>query len=137
MNQLILAIILSILPISELRGGLPIAINYAIKKGVSIWPIFSLIVLVNIFAIFLAFLILDYLHKHLMKFKGYRKIFGFFLKRTQKKAKYVEKRMKIYGYLALAIFVAVPIPITGAWTGTLIAWLLGLDRLYCWQHLEL
>ncbi len=40
----------------------------------------------------------------------------------------LEPQMNKYGYLALAIFVGIPLPITGAWTGTLIAWLLDLNR---------
>jgi len=128
MNELLLAIILSLLPISELRGGLPVAIDYALKNNIGIFPIFLMVVTLNILAIFIAFFFLDFLHKHFMKIKFYKRIFGFFLKRTRKKAKDVEKNMKIYGYLALAIFVAVPLPATGAWTGVLIAWILGLNR---------
>jgi uncharacterized membrane protein len=37
--------------------------------------------------------------------------------------------MEELGYIALMIFVAIPLPGTGAWTGTLIAWTLGLNRL--------
>ena len=37
-------------------------------------------------------------------------------------------KMEVWGYLALTLFVAVPVPGTGAWTGTLVAWVLGLDR---------
>ena len=48
MNQLILAIILTILPISELRLGLPLALDYALKNNLSILPIFLMIVLINI-----------------------------------------------------------------------------------------
>ena len=33
-----------------------------------------------------------------------------------------------YGYLGIMLFVAIPLPITGAWTGTLGAWILGMDR---------
>ena len=128
MNQLLLAIILSVLPISELRGGLPVAVNYAIKNDLSVWPIFLLIILVNILVIFFIFFFLDFLHLSFMKIRCYRKTFDFFLERTRKKVRKVEKDMKNYGYLALAIFVAIPLPATGAWTGCLIAWILGLDR---------
>ena len=33
-----------------------------------------------------------------------------------------------YGYWGLAIFVSIPLPFTGAWTGALGAWILGMDR---------
>lgn len=128
MRQLILAVILSVLPVVELRGGLPVAINYALNNNISVWPVFFLIVLANIFVIFLIFLFLDFLHSSFMKIRAYRDTFDFFLERARKKAKKVEKDMKNYGYLALAIFVAIPLPLTGAWTGCLIAWILGLER---------
>ena len=126
--QLIWAIVISMLPVTELRIGLPIAIDYAIKSSISVWFVFFVIILANILVIFLIFLFLDYAHKHLMKIDSYRKVFGFFLKRAQKKVDEVEKGMGVYGYIALALFVAVPLPATGAWTGCLIAWILGLDR---------
>lgn len=128
MNQLVLAIILSILPISELRGGLPVAISYALKNNVSIFPIFLIIILTNVLVIFLVFFFLDYLHKGFLKFSWYKKVFSFFLERTRKKADKVEAKLGVFGFLALASFVAVPLPVTGAWTGCLIAWILGLDR---------
>lgn len=128
MNQLLLAILLSIIPISELRGGLPVAINYALNNNVSILPIFFLIVFLNIFVIFFVFFFLDFLHETFMKISIYRKVFGLFINSVRKKADKIEARIPDYGYLALTIFVAVPVPATGAWTGCLIAWILGLER---------
>ncbi len=128
MNQLILASILSVLPISELRGGLPLALNYAVKNNVSVWLVFFLILALNILIIFFIFMFLDFLHSEFMKLGFYRKTFNFFLERTRKKAKKIEAGMEKYGYLALTLFVAVPLPATGAWTGCLIAWILGLER---------
>ena len=126
--QLIWAVIISMLPVTELRIGLPLAIGYAIKSNISIWLIFPIIISANILVIFLVFLFLDYAHKHLINIKAYKTAFGFLLKRTQKKVDKIEKKRGIYGYIALALFVGIPLPATGAWTGCLIAWLLGLER---------
>jgi len=128
MNQLILGMILSVLPISELRGGLPLAVNYALENNVPILPVFLLILISNIIVIFLIFFFLDFLHESFMKLPPYRKTFDFFLRRIRKRAEKIEKKMSIYGFLALTFFVAIPLPVTGAWTGCLIAWVLGLDR---------
>ena len=46
----------------------------------------------------------------------------------QKRVDRIETRLPVYGYFALTLFVAIPLPVTGAWTGTLIAWILGLER---------
>ena len=63
-----------------------------------------------------------------MKIKIYEKLFNIYLNKTRKKIDKFEKTYSTYGFLALTIFVAIPLPATGAWTGCLIAWLLGLER---------
>jgi uncharacterized membrane protein len=45
-----------------------------------------------------------------------------------KKAKKVENRFEKFEYLSLVLFVAIPLPGTGAWTGALVSWILGLNR---------
>ena len=128
MNQLIYAIILTLLPITELRVGLPVAVNYALENNLPIFPIFMLILILNILVIFLVFLFLDYLHTKFLELRIYRKTFDFYMGRMRKKADKVERRMGSLGFVALAMFVAIPLPGTGAWAGCLVAWYLGLDR---------
>jgi uncharacterized membrane protein len=126
--RLIYAIILTILPISELRGGLPLAIIYAKDYNISIMLIFSLIILLNILIIFFIFYFLDNVHHVFMNFKFYKKFFEIYVKRFQKKVDKFEKRYEALGFLALVLFVSIPLPGTGAWTGCLISWSSGLDR---------
>jgi uncharacterized membrane protein len=128
MNNLILAIILSFLPVSELRLGLPIAIDYALKNNISLGLIFLIIVSVNILAIFFVFFFLDILHEYFMKINSYKRFFSRYMKRIEKKGRKIEKRMGFIGYFALMLFVSVPFPTTGAWTGCVIAWFLKLNR---------
>ena len=64
-----------------------------------------------------------------MKFRWYRNAIGHMLKRLQRKVNKVRNKMNKWSYLALMFFVAIPLPGSGAWTGTLIAWIIGLDRL--------
>jgi len=120
--KLLYAIILTILPITELRVGLPIAILYAKENGI------LFILLINLILIFLIFLFLDFLHERLMNLKFYKKFFNFYLKRFQKRVDKFEKRHEALGFLALVIFVAIPLPGTGAWSGCLVSWILGLER---------
>ncbi len=128
MNSLILGIILTILPISELRGGLPVALINASKNNISSLTIFVIIVLVNVLMIFVAFLFLDYLHSVLIKYNFYKKFYSFYLKKMQKRIEKFEKSHDSIGFLALFLFVAVPLPLTGAYTGTFLSWILGLPR---------
>ncbi|MBW6442286.1 small multi-drug export protein [Patescibacteria group bacterium] len=126
--RLLYAIILTILPITELRAGLPLAIIFARDNNISILLIFLIIVIVNILTIFFVFYFLDKIHLHLLKIKIYNKFFSNFIKRFQRKVHKFEKRYDTIGFLALSITVAVPLPGTGIWTGSLISWLLGLNR---------
>jgi uncharacterized membrane protein len=58
-------------------------------------------------------------------FRWYRKFFDRFVERARKK---LHQGVERWGWIALAAFVAVPLPVTGAWTGTLGAWVLGLPK---------
>lgn len=63
-----------------------------------------------------------------MQFNIYRRTFNFYLEKIQRKVDRFEKRHDKIGFYALLLFVAVPLPGTGAWSGTILSWLLGLDR---------
>ena len=123
--QLIVGLILTFLPVFELRAGLPIVINYAIKNSLPIAPFFILVLIVNILSIFAALLFFDLAHSSL---NFYKKSMNKFLEKSKKKAEKLEAKIKNMGYLALMFFVAIPLPGTGAWTGSLMAWMLGLNR---------
>ena len=125
MNNILITILLSISPISELRGGMPYAI--AVAK-LPVLNAFLISVISNIAIIAVIFLFLDFLHKHLHKIVLYKKVFDSLVAYVRKKSSQLESQINRYGFLALIVFVAIPLPVTGAWTGSLIAWLLNLDR---------
>ena len=127
-SELIWIILLSMLPIAELRVGLPLGIIYATQQGIPSILIILLSIISNILAIFVAFYFLDHLHKFFMKFSWYKKIFEKALKKLQKKIDKFRNSYSSWGMIALAIFVAIPLPGTGAWTACLISWVLGLER---------
>ncbi|MBT7237606.1 small multi-drug export protein [Candidatus Woesearchaeota archaeon] len=122
MNNLIYGIILSALPIAELRGGIPLAMS----SGASIGSIFFLCVLANILIIPLIFLFLDFLHERFLEKRFYRVLFSKVVNKTRKK---IEHRIGTkWEYFALFLLVAIPLPGTGAYTGSLAAWLFKLNR---------
>lgn len=126
--RFIYALILSVLPVSELRGGLPLAILYAKDYGIPILFVFSAVVLMNILVVFFIFFFLDNFNHVLLKINLYRKFFERHIEKIQKKVDKFESKYKSAGFFALMTFVAIPIPGTGAWTGVFISWLLDLDR---------
>ena len=122
MDNIINAIIWSALPISEVRGGIPVAI----AQGINPITAFFLCVIANCIAIPITFLFLDYLHKFLINIELYRIFFERHLEKARKK---LEKSIGANGeFIALVLFVGIPLPMTGAYTGTLLAWFLNMDR---------
>ncbi|UCD20475.1 MAG: small multi-drug export protein [candidate division WOR-3 bacterium] len=111
----------SMLPIVELRGALPLAINLLDIT----WPkAFAIAYLGNIIPVPFILLLLNPAVKLLSKIRPFRKFFDWLFERTRKKSNKVIERYEEIGLMA---FVAIPLPGTGAWTGALIAFLFGLD----------
>lgn len=113
---------LSLLPISELRGGIPYAM---ITGGFPWWLAFLYCTAVNAAAGPLAYVFLATAHKLLYKAGFYARFFDRFVERARAK---VHPQVEKYGMWGLMVFVAVPFPLTGAWTGILGGWILGLER---------
>ena len=63
-----------------------------------------------------------------MRTRWYRSVVGRILNNLQKKVDKIQDDMDKWGYFALMFFVAIPLPGTGVWTGTMVAWAMGLDR---------
>lgn len=127
-GQLFLSIVLSFLPFVELRAGLPVVIDYCLKNGLNIWPYFSLVVLINILVTLFVFFFMDFLHIYFMKISYYRRFMDKFIERAKRKGKHLENKEGLWLHLLLCIFVAIPLPGTGAWTGAILAWLFGFNR---------
>jgi uncharacterized membrane protein len=112
---------LSLLPISELRGGIP----YAMAVGAPWWLAFLYCTAVNALAGPIALLFLNSVHALLYRVTAYKAFFDRFVERARAK---VKEPVDKYGYWGLMVFVAIPFPLTGAWTGALGGWFLGMDR---------
>ncbi|TFG62139.1 MAG: ligand-binding protein SH3 [Spirochaetales bacterium] len=112
--------ILSLLPISELRGAIP----YALAKGVPWYAAYLFCVALNALIAPLLFLFLSTLHRLLLKIRVYEKLIGRLIERARTK---IKAKVERFGYWGIMIFVAIPLPVTGAYTGTLGAWILGLN----------
>ncbi len=101
------------LPISELRGAIPLALSF----GMPINKAFVLSILGNISFIAPALFLFEPISNRLRKFKIWSRFFDWVFARTKKNADTIQK----YEALGLAIFVAVPLPMTGAWSGVIAA----------------
>jgi uncharacterized membrane protein len=111
--------LISVVPFIELRGAIPLALWY--NPSLSPVAVFSICVALNILAVPIAYLILDFILPPIRRrVKKVDDIFKWFVKRASK-----HQRLSLIG---LAAFVGVPLPVTGAYTGTLIAYIGNIDR---------
>jgi len=117
LDKIYLIILTAIAPISELRGSIPLGLYLGLDPVTT----FFVSVISNTLIFFPIYFVVELFYEKIFSnitfFKKY-------LERSRRIGKpYVDK----YGILGLMIFVAVPLPLTGAWTATLLAWLMGMD----------
>ncbi|HIQ50274.1 MAG TPA: ligand-binding protein SH3 [Nanoarchaeota archaeon] len=127
MIEVFSVIFVSALPFSELRGGIPLAIAI----GFDPLTAFILGVIGNIIPVPILLLFLNELKNFFCRYRIIEKIYKKIENHVIKRKNFIEK----YGYLGLTFFVALPLPITGAWTGCLLAFLLKLDYKKSFFHI--
>jgi uncharacterized membrane protein len=111
--------LIAMVPVFELRGAIPVG---AALFKIGILEVFAVSVLFNIVPVLPVLLFLKPVRRYLERKGAFRRVFLYLDKRVEKNRSLVEK----YEELGLALFVAVPLPVTGAWTGALVAAVLGL-----------
>ncbi len=108
-----IVMLVSALPISELRGAIPLALSFGMPMSKAFW----LSVIGNSIPVIPALFLLEPVSSRLRRFKIWARFFDWVFERTKKKADTIQK----YEALGLAIFVAIPLPMTGAWSGVIAA----------------
>jgi uncharacterized membrane protein len=109
----------AVIPIAELRGAIPIAISvyhfpwyYAYIFGV----------IGNLLPVPFILLLLDKIIPFLGRVAFLDKLMQRYFAWTKRRSKRIER----FGWFGLTLFVAIPLPVTGAWTGSILAVLLGM-----------
>lgn len=123
---------IAMLPVFELRGAIPVAIGvYGMTPGrafvlgvagnmVPVLPLLTLLGPVS-----------DWLSRHSRQFERF---FDWLFARTRRRG---EERYRRWGALALIPFVAIPLPVTGAWTGCAAAFVFGIPTRYAFPTILL
>jgi len=115
--------IIGMTPISELRGAIPVAVGV---YHMNIWEAFFWAALGNVFVAALVVIFLEkiavFLSKH---FLFWKKFFDWLFERTRKRA---QDKIEKYGMWGLFVLVAIPLPMTGGWTGAIAAFIFGIPK---------
>ena len=127
MNYLIVFVI-SMVPLIELRGAVPFAVGFHnADPSFNMVIAYALIILGNMLPVPFIYLFA----RRILEWGQDKPVIGgfftFCLKKGEKGGKALEAKAKNGLYVALALFVGIPLPGTGAWTGMLAASLLDMD----------
>lgn len=114
LTQLLYVLGISMVPVIELRGAIPIGLGL----GLPFWPTFLTALIGNLLPVPFLILFTRRVFEWLRKKSGFLERL---VSRMEKKAASKEKLLKKYELLGLCILVAIPLPGTGAWTGSLVA----------------
>ena len=121
--KILITFLISMVPLIELRGAVP----YAVAVGVPSWLAYVVAVIGNMIPVPFIFLFA----RKFLEWGQDKKLIGKFckwvLKKGEKGGKKLTEKTGQSVYFALLLFVGIPLPGTGAWTGTLAASLLDLN----------
>lgn len=104
---------MAMLPIFELRLALPMAY---FAYGFNIYESIALSILGNLIPVIPILFLLNYVVKKLSKWLYFEKFFNWLFKKTENR---FNNKYQRWGKVALIFFVGIPLPMTGAWTGSL------------------
>ena len=113
-GKCIFTMLVSMLPVIELRGGIP----FGVALGLPYWLAFPAAVAGNLIP---APIIIVYVRRIFALIRKHLPRLNFLVDRLEKKAHLKGKKVQKYQYIGLWLFVAIPLPGTGAWTGSMAA----------------
>ena len=114
LGEFTLTVLVSMIPVVELRGGIP----FGVAAGLPVWAAFLAAVIGNLIPV--PFIIV-YIRRIFQWMRERLPRLNRLVDRLEDRAHLKGRRVNKYKYLGLAIFVAIPLPGTGAWTGSLAA----------------
>ena len=128
----LITFILGMCPIIEIRGAIPVGVGL----GLSYFQAFAIGFVGNIIPIYFIVKHIGVIFEFLGKIKIFKKIIDWASERATKKIEESE-RLQNFTALGLFLFVAIPVPGTGAWVGSLIANFLHVPLKKAWLPLTL
>ena len=123
----LLVFFVSMIPLIELRGAVPIGLSPLLGEALPLLPLYIVCILGNMLPVPFIF----FFARKVLVWGSDKKIIGkffrFCLEKGENGGQKLQEKAGRGLYFALFIFVGIPLPGTGAWTGTLAASLLNMD----------
>ena len=119
-QELLEVALLAALPVSEVRGALPYGV--LVRNLPFSWVVIVSFVF-NLLPFFLVMFALSFFLKFLLRWKWFSNFWSKYITRAQNQFKNYEK----WGKWGIMLFVGIPLPFTGVWTGSVVCFLVGLS----------
>lgn len=127
LKKYIITFLISMVPLIELRGSIPIGLSSLWGEPIPVLPLYIICILGNMLPVPFIYLFARKVLEWGSDKKYIGKFFKWCLEKGEKGGKKLQEKAGRGLYWALFIFVGIPLPGTGAWTGTLAASLLDMD----------
>lgn len=127
LKKYLLVFMISMVPLIELRGAVPVGLSELWGEALSIIPLYITCIIGNMLPVPIIFFFARKVLEWGADKKIIGKFFSFCLEKGEKGGKKLQEKAGKGLYVALFLFVGIPLPGTGAWTGTLAASLLDMD----------
>ena len=126
-KKYLLTFLVSMVPLIELRGAVPIGLSNLFGEAIPIIPLYIICILGNMLPVPIIFFFARKVLEWGKDKKIIGKFFTFCIEKGEKGGKKLQEKAGKGLYVALFLFVGIPLPGTGAWTGTLAASFLDMD----------
>ncbi|MCF7740797.1 MAG: small multi-drug export protein [Candidatus Marinimicrobia bacterium] len=126
MESFLQIIFFTLVPALELRASIPFGIFYTDLPWLSV---FITAIISNIILGFVVFYLMKIIIQVITKIKFVNSLWQKYVERTRKK---IHEGVEKYGEWAVAVFIGIPLPGSGVYTGALAAFLIGLDPKKFW-----
>lgn len=127
LKKYLLVFLISMIPLIELRGAVPVGLSQLWGDPLPILPLYIICIVGNMLPVPFIFFFARKVLVWGSDKKFISKFFKFCLEKGEKGGKKLQEKAGRGLYWALFLFVGIPLPGTGAWTGTLAASLLDMD----------
>ena len=127
LKKYILVFLISMIPLIELRGAVPVGLSTLWGEPMQLLPLYAICIIGNMLPVPIIFFFARKVLEWGADKKHIGKFFTFCLEKGEKGGKKLQAKAGKGLYWALFLFVGIPLPGTGAWTGTLAASLLDMD----------